>query len=191
MSSSNQQWVEIFLNKRFLIRTYKIIRRYRQALESGVGICNCRPQDPKSPRSNPNQVPLHWVQETQLILLEITYRISAEPKICMKSTMHGRSPCTVDFKEMTQESRFEGGHRPKIEIRGSSRQNICRRRDPKCNFDLIPKRNIKNQWKKFVMFQDLAISLHGKNDIARESRAISVLNCSDIVVQVSFCYRYQ
>ena len=73
----------------------------------------------------------------------------------------------------------------------SSRQNICRWRDPKCNFDLIPKRNIKNQWKKFVIFQDLAISLHGKNDIARESRAISFFNCSDIVVQASFCSRYQ
>ena len=127
----------------------------------------------------------------KVLLLEIKYRISAEPKICMKSTKNGHSPFSVDFKEMTQESRFEGGHRPKIEIRGSSRQNICRRRDPKCNFDLIPKRNIKNQWKIFVLFQDLAISLHGKNDIARESRAISVLNCSDIVVQVSFCYRYQ
>ena len=73
----------------------------------------------------------------------------------------------------------------------SSRQNICRWRDPKCNFDLIPRRNIKNQWKKFVIFQDLAISLHGKNDIARESRAISFFNCSDIVVQASFCSRYQ
>ena len=73
----------------------------------------------------------------------------------------------------------------------SSRQNICRWRDPKCNFDLIPKRNIKNQWKKFVIFQDLAISLHCKNDIARESRAISFFNCSDIVVQASFCSRYQ
>ena len=82
------------------------------------------------------------------ILLEITYRISAEPKICMKSTKNGHSPFSVDFKEMTQESRFEGGHRPKIEIQGSSCRNICRQRDPKCYFDLIPKRKIKNQWKK-------------------------------------------
>ena len=66
----------------------------------------------------------------------------------MKSTKNGHSPFSVDFKEMTQESRFEGGHRPKIEIPGSSRQNICRRRDPKCYFDLIPKRKINNQWKK-------------------------------------------
>ena len=97
-------------------------------------------------------------------------------------------------------SRFQRDD-PRIEIWGraptenrdsrSSRQNICQRRDPKCYFDLIPKRNIKNQLKTFVMFQDLVISLHGKNNIARESRAISVLNCSDIVVQVSFCYRYQ
>ena len=64
--------------------------------------------------------------------------------------MNGQRPFTVDFKEMTQESRFEGGHRPKIEIQGSSCRNICRRRDPKCYFDLIPKRNIKNQLKKFV-----------------------------------------
>ena len=82
------------------------------------------------------------------LLLEIPWRISAEPKICMKSTKNGHSPFSVDFKEMTQESRFEGGHRPKIEIQGSSCRNICRRRDPKCYFDLIPKRKIKNQWKK-------------------------------------------
>ena len=56
--------------------------------------------------------------------------------------MHGR------FLKMNRESRFEGGHRPKIEIQGSSCRNICRRRDPKCYFDLIPKRKIKNQWKK-------------------------------------------
>ena len=56
--------------------------------------------------------------------------------------MHGR------FLKMNRESRFEGGHRPKIEIQGSSCWNICRRRYPKCYFDLIPKRKVKNQWKK-------------------------------------------
>ena len=127
-----------------------------------------------------NQITNYWkcfpnFSPSKRILLEITYRISAEPKICMKSTKNGHSPFSVDFKEMTQESRFEGGHRPKIEIRGSSRQNICRRRDPKCYFDLIPKRNIKNQWKKFVMFQDLAISLQGKIDIAGRYRFWTVV----------------
>ena len=82
------------------------------------------------------------------VLLEIPWRISMETKIYNKiyhawaQPMHGR------FLKMNRESRFERGHRPKIKIQGSSCWNICRRRDPKCYFDLIPKRKIKNQWKK-------------------------------------------
>ena len=77
--------------------------------------------------------------------------------------MHGR------FLKMNRESRFEGGHRPKIEIQGSSCRNICRRRDPKCYFDLIPKRKIKNQWKKLET--DIPHGIF--HDIPRESQGIS------------------
>ena len=64
-----------------------------------------------------------WVE----ILLEIPWRISMETKIYNKiyhawaQPMHGR------FLKMNRESRFEGGHRPKIEIQGSLKYPVNHR----------------------------------------------------------------
>ena len=55
-----------------------------------------------------------------------------------------RSHVTVIILEITY--RILPGGKIYMKSTMNANMNICRRRDPKCYFDLIPKRNIKNQW---------------------------------------------